>query len=163
MKKITTLFSAMVLTAFGWQVNAQLTEDFESGTFPPTGWTENAVSGTVNWATNTGNNNGSVAGAHGGTLNAMLVDASGAADTSRLITPSMDLTALPAYNLTFWYSQVDWAGDQDELYVYYKTSAAGAWTLLASYTTAVTAWTEVVLPLPALSNDYYIAFDSVAR
>ena len=38
MKKFTKLIAALVLTTFGWQANAQLSEDFE-GTFPPTDWT----------------------------------------------------------------------------------------------------------------------------
>jgi hypothetical protein len=65
--------------------------------------------------------------------------------------------------VTFWYANQNWLGDQNQLRVYYKTTAAGAWTLIpgAVYTTDVGAWTEVELVLPSSTGptDYYIAFE----
>ncbi len=61
--------------------------------------------------------------------------------------------------LSFWHVQQDWLGDQDELRVYYKTSSGGAWTLLSSYTNSIANWTNEMITLPNLSNDYYIAFE----
>jgi len=162
MKNFTLLFSALLLTAFSWQANAQLSEDFEGATFPPTGWTEDFVSGTANWAANSGNNNGSVAGAHGGTLNAMFYSGNYNGDATKLVSPSMDLSILPSYDLSFWRTQNDWGGDQDELAVYYKTSAAGTWTLLASFTSSTPSWVLETISLPALSNDYYLAFEATS-
>ena len=162
MKNFTLLFSALLLTAFSWQANAQLSEDFEGATFPPTGWTEDFVSGTANWAANSGNNNGSVAGAQGGTLNAMFYSANYNGDATKLVSPSMDLSILPSYDLSFWRTQNDWSGDQDELAVYYKTSAAGTWTLLASFTSSTPSWVLETISLPALSNDYYLAFEATS-
>ena len=46
MKKITSLLSALALTAFGWQANAQLNEDFE-GAFPNIDWEITAGSGSI--------------------------------------------------------------------------------------------------------------------
>ncbi len=66
----------------------------------------------------------------------------------------MNLSVLPAYNLNFWYTQLDWGGDQDTLTIYYKTSTAGVWTYLASYTSSVGTWTPISINLPNLSNDY---------
>jgi hypothetical protein len=162
MKNFTLLFSALLLTAFSWQANAQLSEDFEGATFPPTGWTEDFVSGTANWAANSGNSNGSVAGAQGGTLNAMFYSANYNGDATKLVSPSMDLSILPSYDLSFWRTQNDWGGDQDELAVYYKTSAAGTWTLLASFTSSTPSWVLETISLPALSNDYYLAFEATS-
>ena len=140
MKNFTLLFSTLLLTAFSWQANAQLSEDFEGATFPPTGWTEDFVSGTANWAANSGNSNGSVAGAQGGTLNAMFYSANYNGDATKLVSPSIDLSILPSYDLSFWRTQNDWGGDQDELAVYYKTSAAG--TLIDNDETFATALLE---------------------
>jgi hypothetical protein len=53
--------------------------------------------------------------------------------------------------------------DQDELSVYYKTSFTGSWVLLATYTTNVTTWTKELIALPALSSDYYIAFEGTVK
>jgi hypothetical protein len=52
---------------------------------------------------------------------------------------------------------------QDQLIVYYKTSSAGTWTQLASYTTSVASWTQRTISLPSGSSDYYIAFEGNAK
>ncbi len=162
MKKITLLICS--LSFWSWCGFSQiLTEGFESGSMPPTGWTETQLSGTIaSWSTLSGNGN-NVLSAHGGTLNARLFDSSSAADSVRLESPSMDLSGAPDYELNFWYSIESWGADQDELYVYYKTSAAGSWTLLSSYTTDKGFWEEQTLSLPNLTSDYYVAFVGVAR
>jgi hypothetical protein len=60
MKKITLLFILMI--AFNWQSNAQLTEGFEGGVVPPAGWTsfENGFGAAQVWqvsaTANTGTN-----------------------------------------------------------------------------------------------------------
>lgn len=159
MLRILGLF--IVLLSF-LQLNAQvLSEGFEGATFPPTNWTEEYVSATASWSSNAGNNN-SIGSANGGSLNAIFASSNYNGDATKLITPSMNLAGGGAYELRFWHSQEDWFGDQDELRVYYKTSAAGAWVLLNSYTNSITAWTEQVISLPSLSNDYYIAFEGTS-
>src|SRR4029077_17230844 len=106
-------------------------------------------------------NGGSIITAHGGTINARHFG-NGTGSVAKLISPALDLSSMPpalGATLTFWYANQDWAGDQNQLRVYYKTSAAGAWTLIpgAIYTANVGVWTEVELPLPSsTSSDYYI-------
>lgn len=157
MKKITFLMA--FLTVLSWQGISQVINEGFEGAFPPTNWTLDTVSGAATWVSNTGNNNGSVPSAHTGTLNAMFYSGNYNGDITKLITPSMDLSVLPAYDLNFWYTQNDWGGDQDTLTIYYKTSTAGSWVYLASYTSSVSTWTPVTISLPNLSNDYYIAFE----
>jgi hypothetical protein len=65
--------------------------------------------------------------------------------------------------LKFWHTQALWDPDQDILTVYYKTSAAGAWTLLATYSNNLTAWTEETIALPEPTADYYISFEGNAK
>ncbi len=157
MKKFTFLMSFIMLLS--WQGMTQVINEGFEGVFPPSNWTLDTISGSATWVSNAGNDNGSVASAHTGTLNAMFYSGNYNGDITKLITPSMNLSVLPAYNLNFWYTQLEWSGDQDTLTIYYKTSAAGVWTYLASYTSSVGTWTPISINLPNLSNDYYIAFE----
>lgn len=142
-----------------WQGMTQVINEGFEGVFPPSNWTLDTISGSATWVSNAGNDNGSVASAHTGTLNAMFYSGNYNGDITKLITPSMNLSVFPAYNLNFWYTQLEWSGDQDTLTIYYKTSTAGVWTYLASYTSSVGTWTPISINLPNLSNDYYIAFE----
>lgn len=138
-------------------------EGFESGV-PPYGWSQSYVSGTVSWSNEVGGYYSHPSGAHGGSLNARLYCANSSSDhKTRLITPAIDFTGrMSNPTLTFWHAQALWSPDQDELRVYYRTSAAGAWSLLAEYTADTPSWTERVLALPDVSADYYVAFEGNA-
>lgn len=49
------------------------------------------------------------------------------------------------------------------MHVYYKTSATGAWTEVASYTSPITDWTEENVTIPYESTtELYIAFEGVS-
>ena len=155
MKKITLMLFALV--AFCWQSNAQLNEGFDTAGLP-TGWTETQVSGTDNWVSGaTSNQNGSVVPRTGAGM-AYFSTSNYNHDTTRLETPSQDLSSLTSPLLTFYYTQVDWSGDQDKLSIWYKDGAAGTWTMIVEYSASVTAWTEVNIILPNPSADYYIGF-----
>ena len=81
------------------------------------------------------------------------------ASVSNLISTAMDISGLTTPQLTFSYTQAVWAGDQDELRVWYKAAAGDDWTQLAEYTSSVTSWETVTLDLPNASSDYYVAFN----
>ncbi|MDO9577993.1 MAG: hypothetical protein Q7J16_08915, partial [Candidatus Cloacimonadales bacterium] len=133
-------------------------EGFEGGTLP-TDWTQEYVAGTTNWACQNGGYSGNPAAAHTGSFNAFFYNTGGA--TTKLITPQIDMGSATEVNLTFWHTQTTWAGDQDELRVYYKDSTAGTWTLLAEYLSSIASWTEETISLPNLSDDYYVAFEGL--
>ena len=156
MKKITLL--CFVLLAFSYQGFAQLNEGFDAPGLPA-GWAETIISGSGNdWAFGaTQNQNASIAPRTGAGM-AYYFEGSYAGETNRLETPSLDLTSLTTPVLTFYFTQVDWGGDQDELSIWYKDSAAGTWTMITEYTTSVTSWTKVDIILPNPSADYYIGF-----
>jgi PKD repeat protein len=140
------------------------TESFENQGAIPNCWTQEQVNNSgVNWVFITGNGTGYPATAHTGTYNACLKDGNSADNKTRLITPKLDLSNLPNPQLKFWHTQALWSPDQDQLSVFYKTSAGGAWTLLTTYTASITAWTERTIPLPAASGEYYIAFEGNAK
>ena len=161
MKKLL-LTLLCIFTLSSWHANAQLTEGFESGVFPPTNWTQEYVSAAVDWSTSNGNANGSVSGSNSGSLNASFVANNYSGNSTRLVTPTLDLSAGASYDLSFYHTQVDWGGDQDVLTVYYKTSAASAWVELVNYPSAVYSWTQRTITLPNISGDYYIAFQGTS-
>lgn len=72
----------------------------------------------------------------------------------------MNISALTTPQLVFWYTNRFWSPDQDILRIYYKTSAAGSWTLLATYNSDVPVWTQISINLPNKSSDYWIAFEA---
>jgi len=149
-----------------------LEEGFESGICPPAGWTVEASSQPeFAWqATQYGQNiggGGSVTSPHTGIYNALYFVYSWTPDSSKLITPQLDLSDGNNYNLSFWYSTEDsyWEPEpfQDELKVFYKNSLTGPWVLLAYYNTDISEWTQDIIPLPDLTNEYYIAFQGYSE
>ena len=146
------------VSSFPWS------EGFENAGAIPACWTQEQINSSgVNWVFITGNGTGYPSTAHGGTYDACLKDATAADNKTRLIAPALNLSALPSPQLKFWHTQTFWSPDQDVLTVYYKTSAAGTWTQLATYTSSVTTWTERTLSLPSPSADYYICFEGNAK
>ncbi len=146
------------ISTFPW------TEGFENAGVIPNCWTQEQVASSgINWTFITGNGGTAPAVAHGGTYNACLKDATATANVTRLITPSLNLSSIGSPTLTFWLYQKVWGSDQDQLLVYYRTSAAGTWTLLNSYTASITAWTQETIVLPNASADYYIDFEGSAK
>ncbi len=146
------------ITSFPW------TEGFENGGLIPACWTQEQVGASgLNWTFVTGNGGSNPSTAHGGTKNACLKDVTSADNITRLITPSLNLSSVSLPQIKFWHTQAVWVSDQDLLSVYYKTSAGGTWTLLVSYTSSVTAWTQRTISLPNGSSDYYIAFEGNAK
>jgi M6 family metalloprotease-like protein len=156
-------YSATIVYAKGSR-DVLLNEGFENGGSIPSGWTQSIVSGTTNWTFVAGNGNSNPSSTHTGSYNALLKDSDTADDKTLLISPSIDFgTNTTNPQLTFWHYMQLWSPDQDELTVYYKTSTAGSWTLLQSYTSNISSWTEQTIPLPNPSSDYYIGFEGNAK
>ncbi|MDL2274304.1 DUF2436 domain-containing protein [Oscillospiraceae bacterium OttesenSCG-928-G22] len=120
-------------------------------------WDKEYVSGSLDWKL-VGSNGSSPATPHGGSSFA-LFKSSVRGSTTKLISRPLKLSGLTTPALTFWHTQKEWMSDQDVLRVYYKTSAAGPWTLLKTYESSISEWTKEVLLLPNKSDDYYIAFE----
>ena len=117
----------------------------------------------INWTFITGSGNSHPSAAHGGTYNACLKDATAADNKTKLVSPPINLASLSSPTLKFWHTQAVWSGDQDQLAVYYRTSATGTWTLITTYTASITAWTQETISLPSPSAEYYIAFEGNAK
>ncbi len=88
-------------------------------------------------------------------------------ETTRLITPFMNLTGKAKPVLTFWHAQQLWGGYEknDELRVYYSRSSDTTWRLMAAYTTAVDQWTFRTLQIPdsILDNGFRFAFEGKTK
>ena len=147
-----------IISTFPW------TEGFENGGVIPNCWSQEQVASSgLNWTFITGNGGTAPTVAHGGTYNACLKDATAAANVTRLITPSLNLSSIGSPTLTFWHTQALWSPDQDLLTVYYRTSSTGTWTQLAAYTASITTWTQETIVLPNATADYYIDFEGSAK
>jgi hypothetical protein len=137
-------------------------ETFESGATIPDGWSQERVTGTVSWVILTDSK-------HSGTYSARLMQSSSATDAykTKLVAPQINFGGASANaQLTFWHhmpAYYDGTTYQDELRVYYKTSAIGTWTLLTNYVTDVSSWVLRTVPLPNANSSYYIGFEGNAK
>jgi len=139
-------------------------ENFENGGRIPFGWTQARVQGATDWQFRAGSPSTVPSAAHGGVYNACLYYAGRTPQVSRLISPKLDLgTNTPNTRVTFWHYMEAWTSDQDELRLYYRVSETAAWTLLATYKTSVSGWTQQTVALPNPSQEYYIMFEGTAK
>ncbi|MBM4163726.1 MAG: hypothetical protein FJ222_04720 [Lentisphaerae bacterium] len=143
-------------------------EGFEHGGAMPAGWTQAYVESTVDWIFRTGSltyeGYTHPPNAHGGSYNALLYVGAYSNHITKLVTPVINFGSTTNHpQLVFWHYMEVWGPDQDELRVYYKTSAGGTWTQLAAYTNSVAAWTQRTLTLPNPNASYYIAFEGNAK
>ncbi|PID94893.1 MAG: hypothetical protein CSA95_02140 [Bacteroidetes bacterium] len=130
-------------------------EGFEGGVLPP-GWTQQFLVQEVSWQVGSGGPSGTPANAHSGEYNATFM---GSSATTKLITPPIDLAGALVPKVSFWHTQKA-GGGQDELRVYYRTSATGGWVALASYISNIEIWKNEVVSLPNPTSTYYIAFEA---
>ena len=155
-KKSLLMILLMALFA-PWAANAQTSlwsEDFEDGAMP-TGWT---TDGSGTWSVGTGDYSAGTGAGHG-SYNAKITHGT-TGNVTKLITPEIDLSTVTSAELSFMHVQRSWAGDIDELRVYYRTSSSGTWTQLVAYTEAIASWTtEDGIVLPNLSSTYQLAFE----
>ena len=79
-------------------------------------------------------------------------------NVTKLISPVLSASAdATALQLTFAHIQKSWSGDQDEMRVYYRTSATDSWVMAAEYTTDIQNWTVENIVIPA--NTHQVAFE----
>ncbi|WP_296314467.1 VPS10 domain-containing protein [Winogradskyella sp. UBA3174] len=125
-------------------------------------WAQEYVSGSNAWTTSGSNQNNTVVPRTGNAM-ALFYIGNFSQPKTRLVSPSLNLSGAVNPEVKFSYTQVNWAGDIDELRVFYKTSSAGTWTQLAEYTAESANWSDITLSLPSVSSDYYIAFEGTSN
>lgn len=158
-ERILILIFLLFCNPFKGNSQVVFTEDFEGGLLP-VGWSYVFESGAINWTFATGGNTSHPATAHGGIKNALFFRGSYSGETTKLVSSSINLSAVNLPVMKFWHTQDAFGIDQDQLKVYYKTSAGGAWTLLATYTSEIINWTQESISLPNKSATYFIAFEA---
>ena len=137
------------------------TENFDASTNLPDCWNNANVTGDTEWEVSTPDE-GSVNSAHSGS-NAAVFYQDDEGDQADLQMPTFDLTSLTNPVLTFWYTNESWAGDIDELTVYYRNSVTDAWSQLTSHTSGASTWTFDSLALPNPSATYQIKFHATSN
>ena len=135
--------------------NIVLEEGFEGGSMPA-GWTSE---GDDAWTVGTGDYSATT-GANTGTYNAKITHSVRDNETY-LVTPAMNLSGATQGTLNFSMVNRSWAGDIDELGVYYRVNG-GAWNQLY-YTTEVHAsWTAISnIALSGFAANYQLGFKMV--
>lgn len=135
-----------------------LSEGFE-GTSLPSGWTQEYVDINIDWTTVTANPNNMVLPRSGARMAEF--SGSGFNETTKLVTPALDLSGIAHPYLTFHYANAARNYWVEELRVYYKTSPIGSWNQIGDdYTTEHLEWEQVSLALPNPGPTYYIAFEA---
>jgi hypothetical protein len=133
-------------------------ETFETGSPMRLGWIQDQVTGTMSWSYGEGAGGGTLNSAHSGSLNARYVDM-GSNAVTMLVSPVLNLSGVTNPELTFWYAQEVWSGDQNELKVYYRTASNQPWVEIYYDAGNVNAWKFYYLSLPSPTSTYQIAFE----
>lgn len=131
------------------------TQGFETGDLPVC-WNYDGTE----WAYQAGGHNQNPEAPHNGNYNALFYHDSYQEDISKLILPRINFTGYNSASLSFWHAQKGIGNIQDELRVYYRTSQSDNWSLLEAYTENISEWTEEIIYLPELSENYYLAFEA---
>jgi hypothetical protein len=142
-------------------VAAPYFESFEANS-PTVGcWTNVFVADTLSWTLGSGAGGGVVTSAYAGAQNAVFVSTSGGPDTTLFVSPIIDMSSLISPQLSFWYAQEEWFGDQNVTNVYYRTSSTAPWTFLFGDNANRNTWTQALVSLPNPSSTYQIAIEGV--
>lgn len=134
------------------------TQGFETLNQMPECWRQEHVKGSIDWTTNSGDNT-TTSSAHSGMFNAFLYHHSYDTAVTRLISPVFDLSEIAAPYVSFWVLQQPWTSDQDVLTVYYRTDADSSWQLLIDHPSAIEAWFQDSIVLPASYSFCQFAFE----
>lgn len=138
------------------------TEGFETSSTTIGCWSQIQEAGTSNWSFATGAGGGAITTAQAGTRNARFVSMSGTnSPITKLVSPTFDLTTLTTPELSFYYGQEVWSGDQNKLKVYYRISGASPWVEIFVDSTNIAIWTKKTIVLPNPSATYQIAFEGI--
>ena len=81
---------------------------------------------------------------------------------ARLVSVTMDITAVTSPTLTFRHKEPHNEIYADELNVWYRTAPTDNWHFLASYTGIVDTWVDETITLPNPSATYQISFKALA-
>ena len=138
-----------------------LNESFEEGI--PSTWTQENVSGNVNWVVETGGNYPK--GAYFGEKRLIFCSNASVSTNAvtRLVTPILDgFSSLRDPILVFAHAQDKWTNDFDTLKVLYRSAGMKDWALLKVYDRYIARWQvdTISLTFIAGARDFQIAFQA---
>jgi len=136
---------------------APFLEDFEGAS--STCWQNESITGAKLWSIGAGSSGGTITTAYAGSQNAVFTSSSGGPYVTLFITPVINASGLSATELSFWYGQESWAGDQNTLNVYYRIGPNANWNLLWTDLNDVSTWTQATIPVPSNSSTLQFAFE----
>jgi MAM domain. len=146
-------------------------ETFEADSSSRNCWTKQVIGGGNasydGWIYKKGSAGGvdyNIVNAHSGQLNACTQAAFNSGDAKiRLISPTMDISALQTPTLSFFMGQEAWGIYQNMLNVYYRVSPTAEWKLLKNYFSNVPDWKQQVLNLPEKSAELQVCFEGIIK
>ena len=148
------LFAQYVDPAYGIRID----ESFEKGI--PASWTQENVSGSVNWIVESQNLT-YPNGASDSLARVAFRNTSGVTNkaVTRLVLPPVEVASLFQPILIFSHAQDKWSGDFDSLRVICRTSPDGEWKSLVGFNSYISKWQRDTVFLPA-QNYVQIAFEA---
>ena len=106
-------------------VSAPFLQDFEAATFAPTCWANTIVLGTYSWTRST-----AASGNGAGAASAFADFYNQTSGTYDLKTMQFDISGMTSPLLKFNWAYATYAGEVDQMNVYYSTNAGATWILL---------------------------------
>ena len=147
----TTVNITVTGTAIDCNLNIPYTETFEATSTALSCWT---TQGNGTWSFGTGDYSSST-GAFEGSTNALITHST-TGNVTKLISPIL-VDVNQGLKLDFAYVMRSWAGDIDELRVYFRSAANSAWQQMAEFTDAAATWTVETVLIPGTVHQ--IAFE----
>ncbi|MBS3807186.1 MAG: choice-of-anchor J domain-containing protein [Bacteroidales bacterium] len=137
------------------------TEGFPESGDLPSGWYEHYPDQERYWSVSQGGYDGTPQDPAGGNYN-LLFKAS-QADSSRIITPRLNLKDIDYPYLTFYYALPSRNGSNDHLKVYIRFGDRSPWLPLKTYNQRTENWKKDTLYLPNPTSGYRLAFEGLSR
>ncbi|MGM0406535.1 MAG: T9SS type A sorting domain-containing protein [Bacteroidota bacterium] len=140
-------------------VNAPFYETFENPLQVFNHWFEIRSTDSIGWIIKTGGQSGFLDTAFEGSYNAHFYNDN--METSKLVSPKLNLSSGENFLLSFYIHMPAFNNDVHQLNVLYKKADSLDWKLIRSFHDDISSWEKKNIPLPELTDNYYIAFEAV--
>lgn len=95
-----------------------------------------------------------------GNQNAAFIGYKTEAGVAQFISPVLNIAEVSHPRLSFYYQNLDWGGDVDELAVFYRTSATAEWQNLMENGERADSWTQKEFDLSEKSETFQLMFEA---
>ncbi|MFW6103795.1 MAG: T9SS type A sorting domain-containing protein [Bacteroidota bacterium] len=136
-------------------------ENFLTSDSLPEGWYEHNYQNKSNWNIGEGATNSLPDTAAEGEYNLVFLGEEG--DSSRMITPPIDMNGEEYIHLSYFVAIPGTNGNADHLNLYIRYADTLNWHLVRSYRDTISGWRSDSIYLPRPSSDYRLAFEGVGH